>query len=53
MPQFATDLIELAVGVVCLGVMATTWRRGLRVVAVVFAAAGIAAVAHAVWSMAT
>ena len=40
MPQFATDLIELAVGMACLGVMATSWRRGLRVVAVVFAARG-------------
>jgi hypothetical protein len=53
MPQLATDLIELAVGMVCLGVMAAAWRRGLRVVAVVFAAAGVAAVAHAAWSVAT
>jgi hypothetical protein len=53
MPQLATDLIELAVGIACLGVTAASWRRGSRVVAVVFAVAGLAAVGHAVWSMTT
>ena len=53
MPQLATDLIELAVGIVCLGVTAAAWRRGLRAVAVVFGLAGLTAVGHALWSMTT
>jgi hypothetical protein len=53
MPQLLTDLIELAVGLVCIGVTVAAWRRGLRVVAVVFAAAGVAAVTHAALSVAT
>lgn len=53
MPQLAIDIIELAVGAVCLAAGAATWRRGLRVVGAVFAVAGAAAVIHAAWSMAT
>jgi hypothetical protein len=47
-----TDAIELAVGVVCLTAAVATWHRGVKVVSAVLAFAGIAAVGHAVWSMA-
>ena len=53
MPLLLTDLVELAVGGVCLAVAYAATRRGLRGVAAVFAVAGVAAVAHAIWSMAT
>jgi hypothetical protein len=53
MPEALTDAIELAVGIVCLAVATTAARRGLRAVAAVFAVAGIAATAHAVWSLLT
>jgi hypothetical protein len=48
-----TDVIELAVGAVCLVAAVATWRSGLKVVSAVLAVAGITAVGHAVWSMAT
>ena len=53
MPQIVTDLIELAVGLGCLAGVPPAWRRGRRWLAAVFTAAGLAAVAHAAWSMAT
>lgn len=53
MPQLATDLIELAVGGACLAAAVAVWRRGLRVVGAVVGVAGLAAIVHAVWSMAT
>jgi hypothetical protein len=52
-PQLAIDVIELAVGAACLAAAVAVWRRGLRIAGVVFAVAGVAAVGHAVWSMAT
>jgi hypothetical protein len=47
--EAANDLIELLVGLACIGLAWPAWRRGggMRVVAVLFAVAGIAAVAHA------
>ncbi len=51
MPQALTDAIELAVGGVCLAVSLAAWRRGLRVVAVLFALGGVTAVGHAAWSL--
>ena len=51
MPQLVIDIIELAVGAACLAAAVGTWRRGVRVAAVVLAVAGAAAVAHAAWSM--
>jgi hypothetical protein len=48
-----TDLIELAVGAVCLAAAVATWRSGVRIVSVLLAVAGLTAVAHAVWSTAT
>lgn len=53
MPRLAIDVVELAVGGVCLGVAGAAWRRGLRTVAAIFAVAGAAAAVHAVVSMAT
>ena len=49
MVDAVNDLIELLVGLACLALAWPAWRRsgGMRVVAVVFAVAGIAAVAHA------
>ena len=54
MARTATYLIELLVGLACLGLAAASWRhRGvLRAAAVVFAVAGLAAVAHAVLELA-
>jgi hypothetical protein len=52
-PQWLTNTIELAVGVVCLGGSAVAWRRHeLRLFAVVFAVPGIAALGHAVRAIA-
>jgi len=48
-PQGATDLIELGVGVVCVLAAIAAWRRGLRPAGIVLAAAGLAAVVHALW----
>jgi hypothetical protein len=48
-----TDLIELAVGAVCLIAAAATWRRGVRLVGAVLALAGLTAAGHAIWSMTT
>jgi hypothetical protein len=49
-----TYLVELLVGLACLGLAIGSWRhRGaLRVAAVLFAVAGVAAVAHAVLELA-
>jgi hypothetical protein len=47
------DLIELAVGAVCLVAAVATWRRGTKVVSALLAVAGLAAVIHAIWSMTT
>ncbi|HUL84278.1 MAG TPA: hypothetical protein VLX89_02010 [Actinomycetota bacterium] len=42
-------LLELLVGLACIGLAVPAWQRGgaLRVVAAVFALGGLAAVAHA------
>jgi hypothetical protein len=47
-----TSLTEAAVGLACLVGAVVTWRRGLRWVAVSLAAAGVAALAHALASFA-
>ena len=48
MPPWLTNAIELAVGAVCLVGSTIAWRRReLRVFAVVFAVAGVAALGHA------
>jgi hypothetical protein len=52
----AVDVIELLVGLVTLTAAVPAWRGGgiwFRVVAVVLAVAGVAAIAHAVVSMAS
>jgi hypothetical protein len=46
-----TDLTELAVGLACLVGAVVAWRRGLRWVAVPLAAAGVAALGHALASL--
>jgi len=48
-----TDVIELAVGAVCLAAAAATWRSGAKLVGALLAVAGLTAVGHAIWSMAT
>ena len=48
-----TDLIELAVGAVCLAAAVATWRSGVKIVSAVLAVAGLTAVGHAIWSMTT
>jgi hypothetical protein len=49
-----TYATELAVGLGCLAAAVALWRRGsLRALAVVFAAGGAAAAAHAGWALAT
>ena len=54
MPQWVTDLIELSVGAVCLGAAALARRRrGLWWFAALAVIAGVAAIAHAVWSLTT
>ena len=46
-PPWLTNAIELAVGAVCLAGSAIAWRRReLRVYAIVFAIAGVAALGH-------
>jgi hypothetical protein len=50
-PRIVTYLIELAVGLTCLGAALTAWRTGLRVAAVVLFVAGAAAAAHAMLSL--
>jgi hypothetical protein len=50
-PQLVTDLVELAVGLGCLAGVLPAWRVGRRWLAALFAAAGLAAAGHAVWSM--
>jgi hypothetical protein len=49
----ATYVVELLVGLACVGLAAITWRQpGLtRVAAVGFAIAGLAATAHAVYQL--
>ena len=54
MQATAVDVTELLVGLVTLAVAVPAWRCGgiwFRVVAVVLAVAGVAAIAHAVVSM--
>jgi hypothetical protein len=41
------------VGAVCLAAAVATWRSGAKVVSVLLTVAGLAAVGHAIWSMAT
>jgi hypothetical protein len=51
-PRVATDLIELAVGLACvLGAWMARSRPGLRWFAWIAAAAGLAAIGHAAWSL--
>lgn len=45
--------IELGVGLACAVAAVGAWRRGLRWVGVVAGAAGIAAIVHALWALAT
>ena len=45
--------IELGVGLACAVAAVDAWRRGLRWVGIVAAAAAIAAIVHAVWALAT
>ena len=53
MPQTVTDLIELGVGLACLAGAALARRRpGLRWFAALAAIAGVAAIGHALWSLA-
>jgi hypothetical protein len=53
-PDLLTDLIEAAVGTACLiGAWIAWFRLGRRPPAVVVAVLGVAAVGHAVWSLAT
>ena len=47
MASTVTVVIELLVGLACLGLAAAVWSR-MTVVAVILAAAGLAAVVHAV-----
>jgi predicted small integral membrane protein len=48
-----TDAIELAVGAVCLVGAVATWRRRARPASALLGLAGLAAVGHAIWSIAT
>jgi len=51
-PGLIVDLIELAVGLACVGAAVAVWRgRGLRAAAVALAGAGALAVGHALLSM--
>lgn len=52
MARTATYLIELAVGLACLGGAIGSWRRRAWAIALVLAAAGLAATAHAVLRLA-
>jgi hypothetical protein len=53
-PAWLTSVIELAVGVGCLGAAWAMWRgRGMRVLAIIFAIAGATAAGHAVWALVT
>jgi hypothetical protein len=52
MPQWATDAIELAVGLGCSAAGALSWRSGMRLLGGSLTVAGIAAIAHAVVSLA-
>jgi hypothetical protein len=47
-----TDLTELAVGLACLVGAVGAWRRGLRWLGAPLAVAGVAAIAHALVSLA-
>ena len=47
MASTVTSVIELLVGLACLGLAAAVWSR-MTVVAAILAAAGLAAVVHAV-----
>jgi hypothetical protein len=52
MPAWLTSVIELAVGLGCLGCAAATWRvRGLRIFAVLFTIGGALAAGHALWAL--
>jgi hypothetical protein len=54
MPAWLTSAIELVVGTACLGAAVVAWgRRELRRFAAIFAIAGVAAVGHAAWALAT
>jgi hypothetical protein len=48
-----TDAIELAVGAVCLVGAVATWHRQARGASALLALAGLTAVGHAIWSIAT
>ena len=48
-----TDVVELVVGAVCLAGAVATWRRQARVAGALLALAGLTAVGHAIWSLAT
>jgi hypothetical protein len=48
-----TDLIELAVGVVCLAAATAMWRRNVRLLSALLTLAGLTAAGHAIWSVTT
>lgn len=48
-----TDAIELAVGAVCLAGAVATWRRQARAASALLGLAGLTAVGHAIWSIAS
>jgi hypothetical protein len=54
MGRTVTYVVELLVGLACLGLAVPLWRRPgvLRVAGLVFAAAGLAAMVHAVAKLA-
>ena len=54
MGRTVTYVVELLVGLACLGLAFPAWRHpgALRVASVVFAVAGVAAVVHAVAALA-
>jgi hypothetical protein len=54
MVRSVTYVVELLVGLACCGLGVVAWRHGriLRVGAVVFALAGVSAIAHAVLRLA-
>ncbi len=53
MNDAVVDGIELAVGLACAVAAVGAWRRGRRWVGHVASGAALAAIGHAVWSLAT
>ena len=53
MNDAVVDGIELAVGLACAVAAVGAWRGGLRWVGIAACVAALAAIGHAVWSLAT